>query len=457
MRRLLAAVALAAASAPASAACPDPPGYASLRYEEDYGHLADPACRTGPLDALKHLGLGAPDRFLSFGGELRTRVEHVRRPDFGLDLAEDQVFLQRALLHADLRLGAEARAFVQLGAHFAGGREQGDGPTDENRLDLQQAFVDLSADAAGGRATLRAGRQELSLGSSRLVSVRESPNVRRAFDGARGMWRRGAAGVDAVYLRPVAPGRGAFDDAASDAEELYGLYATLPMRASGPIGADLYYLGYRRERARFARGTGTENRHSFGIRLFGERRGADWDVEAVYQIGSFGAADIAAWTIATDVGHMFEGVPWRPRLGLKVDVASGDGDPGDGRLGTFNALYPKLPYFTEAGLVAPANVVDVHPTVEVAPTPKLILSAGANPLWRHRRADAFYAPPLAPVAALAGGDRYVGTQAEVSAEWRPSRHVEVKAWYVRFFAGDAVERIGGGDVRFVAGSVAFKF
>ena len=32
--------------------------------------------------------------------------------------------------------------------------------------------------------TLRIGRQEMSYGSSRLVSVREGPNVRRSFDGA---------------------------------------------------------------------------------------------------------------------------------------------------------------------------------------------------------------------------------------------------------------------------------
>src|SRR3712207_7967115 len=61
-----------------------------------------------------------------------------------------------------------------LGTAFAAGRAFGDGPTDEDRLDLIQGFVDVSAPVAGGRATLRAGRQEVTLGSSRLEIGRAS-------------------------------------------------------------------------------------------------------------------------------------------------------------------------------------------------------------------------------------------------------------------------------------------
>lgn len=456
MLRLLAA-ALALLGVAEAAACPTTPGYKNLRYEEDYGPLADPRCRKGDPDAFKHLPIGSAGGYLSIGGEARARSEYVSRPDFGLDLAEDGVLLGRALLHADLHLNASVRAFVQAGSYVAVGRADGDLPTDEDRLDLAQGFIDLSADMAGGRATLRGGRQEATFGSARLVATRESPNVRRAFDGARLLWRDGALSVDAFYLQPIALGRGLFDDATDDTQALYGLYATLPGSPKAGLSVDLYYLGYRRDRARFAQGVAAERRHSLGIRLSGARGAADWDVEAVYQFGSFGAADLSAWTIASDLGLTIEAAPGRPRLGLKADVASGDGNLADDRLGTFNALYPKLPYFTEASIVAPANVIDLHPTIAFAPRSTLGVSFGANLLWRHRRADAFYAPPLVPIAALGSRSRYVGTQAEVGAAWQASRHVEVKAWYVHFLAGDAIERIGGSDVDFLATSVALKF
>lgn len=57
---------------------------------------------------------------------------------------------------------------------------------DENRLDLENAFVEFIGDGRNGaRPDVRYGIQELRLGSARLVDVREGPNVRRTFQGTR--------------------------------------------------------------------------------------------------------------------------------------------------------------------------------------------------------------------------------------------------------------------------------
>jgi hypothetical protein len=48
-------------------------------------------------------------------------------------------------------------------------------------------------------------------------------------------------------------------------------------------------------------------------------------------------------------GSTFASVAGSPRLGLKVDGASGDRHPGDGRVETFNPLFPNGYYFTLAG------------------------------------------------------------------------------------------------------------
>ncbi|WP_119419090.1 DUF1427 family protein [Desertibaculum subflavum] len=87
---------------------------------------------------------------------------------------------------ADVRFRDVLRGFVQIGVLEQSGRDGGSGPNDIDHLDVMQASLDLSDGVAGGRATLRGGRQEMSLGSSRLVSVRESPNARHTFDGGRG-------------------------------------------------------------------------------------------------------------------------------------------------------------------------------------------------------------------------------------------------------------------------------
>jgi hypothetical protein len=451
---------LAALLAAAPAAAQERPAFKAHRFDEDWRPLADPARRTHPLDGLKYMPLpGWPGAFLTIGGELRERGEAVRNPDFGLDLPRDRVLLHRALLHLDLHLGPQVRTFVQFGSFLQTGRLGAPGPTDLDRLDLTQGFADLSVPTGDlGRLTLRGGRQEISFGSSRLVSVRESPNVRRAFDGGRAFWTAGSYRLDAFLVRPVALSPGIFDDRSDTTQGFGGLYLTGPVPAVGALRADLYYFGLRRDDSDFLPGTARETRHTLGTRLFGKAAGWDWDVEGAVQSGSFGRDRIRAWTVASDAGFTFAELPLSPRLGLKADIASGDGNPKDRTLGTFNPLYPKLPYFSEAGLVAPANVMDLQPTVTLQLTPSLTLLLGYNSLWRHRRQDAFYAPPLQPVPGTeGGGSRYIGRQLIADLEWQATENISVKAGYVHATPGDTLRKVGGRTVDFGYGSVAYRF
>jgi hypothetical protein len=450
---------------------PEPPPFRALRYEEDYSYLRDPARRMDPLDPLKRIQLGpSPEVWLSLGGEARWRYENLHNPDLGLGQppppGHDDYLLQRLLLHGDLRLGPNLRLFAQFGDFRVTRRRSAISATDDNPFDIVQGFADLALSPGlteGDRLTLRAGRQELSFGSQRLVSVREGPNVRRAFDTARAIWEGGGYRLDAFASRPVELRRDrALDDRSNTEQAFWGAYGTGPVPGlGGLLRADLYYLGLEREDVAFAQGTGTERRHSVGTRLFGAAGGWDWDLEAVYQFGSLRpvAGRISAWTVASDLGFTLGGLPWSPRLGLKADIASGDANPRDGTLGTFNPLFPKLPYFTDASFVIPANLMDLNPNLTLAPAEGVSLQLGWNPLWRHRRADAFYAPPvLEPVAGTAGrGGRTIGQQFYAVAEWQATRNLEIRAFYVRFLAGDVVTQAGGRDADFVGGSVAFKF
>jgi hypothetical protein len=65
--------------------------------------------------------------------------------------------------------------------------------------------------------------------------------------------------------------------------------------------------------------------------------GWDFDYEGLWQFGTFGSADIRAWTVASETGYRFPNVPLKPRFSLKADVSSGD-DPRTNTLGTFNPL-----------------------------------------------------------------------------------------------------------------------
>ncbi|MBY0399169.1 alginate export family protein, partial [Myxococcota bacterium] len=368
----------------------------------------------------------------------------------------DHVALFRAMTHVDLRIADRLRLFAQLGSFAEAGRAGERAPTDLDRVDLLQAFVDVDFEAGRGDLTFRGGRQELSLGSSRLVGVREGANERRTFVGARGIWMAGDARVDALWARPMTVEPGAFDNGVNDDEAIWGVYGS--GRVAGPLVLDLYYLGAERDDAAYAEGVGDERRHSLGLRLSGASSGFDWDVEAVGQVGKVGALDVRAWTLASDFGYAFAKIPLAPRLGLKADVASGDRRSGDGTLGTFNALYPRFPYFSEAILVVPANIIDFNVSLRLHPASSLRLELGWNPVWRYDTSDAVYAAPLSPIAGTANQPgRFTAHQTIVGFVWTPIRSIEVAGQYVHAVPANALREVGGDEVDFGTVSLGFKY
>lgn len=442
------------------AAQPDP--YPKvLRYEEDYRYLADPTKRSDFWDPIKFIPLTASkESYLTIGGEWRERYENFDPPAFGLTgIDHDGFVLHRLLLSGDLHLGEEFRTFVQLGSHFESGRKGLPVSTDDDDLDLQQGFLETKFDLTEvTSAGLRAGRQEIVLGSGRLVTIREGTNVRRSFDGARAMLRSAGYNVDALWAETVELEEGLFDDEPNSDEALWGLYGVLPAPGIESAHLDLYYLGLEREPAFYAAGTADERRHSVGARFWGDAGSFDYNLEALYQFGEFGGREIGAWAASSDIGFTFTDVSWQPRIGLKANAESGDDDLTDDRLGTFNPLFPNHAYFTEAALAAPMNGIDVHPNLTLHPTDELTLRVGWDFFWREDTDDGIYSAALTPIAGTAGGDdRYIGNLVIVHGQWRPDRHLELNAEYTHFEVGGTVKQAGGRDVDYVMFSAAYKF
>lgn len=435
---------------------------AKLRFEDDDRCFGDPEKRNAFPGAMKRIPLDRDEQvFLSLGGEVRQRYEYTRDPLFGADPQDDAgVWLQRYTLHGDLRLGPYLRVFGQFSSALEAGRAGGLSPVDRNELALQNAFVDLNL-PLGPEAdlALRGGRQELQFGSGRLVDVREGPNVRRTFDAARATLELPGWRLDALAARPRLPRPGAFDDEADDDQALWGVYAV-----GGedwlPFGAlDLYYLGFENDAGAFAQGTARERRHSIGARSHGTARGWDWNWEAIYQFGSFGDGGISAWTLASDTGFTFENRPWRPRIALSANIASGDGDPADADLGTFNPLFPRGNYFSEAAVLGPRNFFNLHPFVTVRPTEAWSLTADMNFFWRLDTNDGVYAPAGQLVRGPSGSDeRFVGSAFSLTSEYALTENWSFTAIYTHFFAGQFIRETGPSeDIDFFELTLQFKF
>lgn len=435
---------------------------AKLRFDDEYGCFRDSENRDDFPGAIKFIPLDQDEQILfSLGAEIRQRYEYTHDPLFGADPQDEAgVWLQRFTLHGDLHLGSHVRVFGQLASALELGRKGGPSPVDENKLALQNAFVDLQIPlGADAGLTLRGGRQELQLGSGRLVDAREGPNVRRTFDAARATFELPGWRVVALAARPQRPRPGVFDDEANDDQALWGVYA-VGGKHWVPFGAiDLYYLGFEDNVGAYAQGTARERRHSIGARFHGEERGWDWNWEAIYQFGSFGEGDISAWTIASETGFTFEHRPWRPRIALSANVASGDGDPADADLGTFNPLFPRGNYFSQAAVLGPRNFFNIHSFVTVRPTATWSLTADMNFFWRLDVDDGVYAPAGQLIREPSGSDeRYVGSAFSLTSEYALAANLSLTAIYTHFFAGDFIRATGpSDDIDFVELTLQFKF
>ena len=440
------------------------PGYApkTFRWDEDYSWLADRPHTSLDLPlALKHLPLDSDGNVAaSFGGEYRIRVDSYERPDFGArDAPSFTSRQQRFLAHADLRLGPDLRAFVQLGAATEQGREPGPRPGDRSHIDLSQAFVDLGWGVAGERARLRLGRQELALG--RYVAVREVTNLRRTFDGVRLDETVSDWSLDVVAARATRNEPGAFDDSADRDDDLMSVIAEQVMPFDGFKG-DVAVLQHDNRAAHYGGGTGVERRCTVGARAFGNHGDWDLDAQASYQFGDYTPTGqrtlrISAWGAAFEGGRTL-GLAWKPRMAIRVDVASGDSNSQDRRLGTFDLPYPNLAYLSDAGLFAPRNVHDLQPFVSISPVAGLGIVAGTQFLWRDSTADAVYSPLDTPVVRAGGSRRYVGTQPYLRINWQINPLTTLLAGVVRAIPGGALKEVGGGrtlDYLFMSFDVQF--
>lgn len=446
----------AAAEEP-SPGCERPPLKPS-RQDEDHAFLSNPECRTGFWDPLKYIRLTRdPAKYLSLGADLRERFESFGNRDWGRG-PSDAALLHRLMVHGDLHWGAPLRLFVQLTSNFAMGRAGGPGPVDEDQLDLHQAFVDVRLEPPRpGPLTIRVGRQEIDYEGARLISVREGANVRLSFDAVRLMQHVGQARVDVFAAAPVETDFGVFDDGWIPGQALYGAYASAPT-STGSLAVDLFYFGFDRRDAVFDQGTAHESRHSFGVRLFGETTTWDYDVELVYQLGTFGAGRIDAWTVASDAGFALREIVLAPRLGIQLNATSGDRDLADAELQTFNPLFPKASYFTDANLIGPLNHIDVHPTLTVHPTDTLSIELHYDAFFRESRADGVYRPSGALIASgQTSRARSIGSELALRSRWQADRHATVVASYSHFFAGPFLRNAGlGGDVDFFALWITYR-
>lgn len=437
-----------------------PPRLKPMRYEEDWSVLRDPARRGDFFDPLKYIPLDdAGDSYLTLGGNFRAQMEFYDQQDFGTGPSRDTYLLVRGYPFADLHLGRMVRVFVMPKAAYALDTQNDPYPSQQNSVDLHQAFVDLAWDSSAGTLTLRPGRQEFLYGSGRLLDDRSGPNSKQTYDAVRLIYERAdGLRVDVLYSRPVQARSFGFDDRSSEDFRVWGAYGHIPTGASS--GIEPYLLGIERRQATFDEGAGNARRHAVGARFFSAPGdGLEWNVEPIYEFGEFEDGRIRAWGIYTDTGWTFASLPWKPRIGSRADVLSGDRDHGDGDVGTFDSFLPRGILHGEAGSFGPSNLIAITPELQLQPLPPFYFSVRWTFYWRQSLEDGIYTLNLGLYAPGRPSDeRFIAHELSVTGDYYLGRHVILSSVLSFTKAGPFLRDSGyTEDQTFVSATVTVKF
>jgi Alginate export len=433
--------------------------------DADWTYYCDPSHRVEALDQLKCIG-GKTDskRQVSISGEVRMRGEYFDHIKLGEASPSSGYLLQRYILNTDVVLGDRVRLFTSLESGLEDGRVGGPRPSvDEDRLFFHEGFLQLRSGRERPLVDLRIGRHELNLGSGRLISSRDLPNVQQNFDGVRVLVSPASWQVNFLALKYSESNHGIFDDYPDPAFSVWGIYATRHGHRDEATTLDIYYLGIDHKVATFQAGSGREQRESVGVRLAGTRGHWDHDSETVFQFGTFAYRPIRAWTVTSNSGYTIRSRPRQEidyRLGLDGGIASGNHNPTEGTFGTFNALFPKGAYFGEANFIGPYNIQDIRPSLRVTmPQRRIVIWPNAEMLWRQSREDGIYSIPGVLVQAGNAADAlYIGFQADLNVQWEQNRHFTWAVDGAHFFSGAFLRQTTSGkSVNFFAPSVSYRF
>ena len=163
---------------------------------QDWSFLRDPSLRVDPFDRLKFIPLNqSGTNYVTLSVENRTEFQYLKNNAWGAGPQDLTGYVfERLMPSADLHLGNHARILVTLAFDDVGDKKAGPRPViDKDVADGHEGFVEFGGnlhDRHPGWDVIL-GRQEVSLGTGRLLDNNEGVNVRSAFDGIRlGMTNR---------------------------------------------------------------------------------------------------------------------------------------------------------------------------------------------------------------------------------------------------------------------------
>jgi predicted porin len=315
-------------------------------------------------------------------------------------------------------------------------------------FDLRQLWFEVGNEKKG--ASLKVGRQQLLYGDQRLLGPLEWNNLGRAWDAAKFHYQGSDWWVDAFvssFVRFDPDGFNKsdwFDNGPMDKSEiLSGIYFSTT--ALGFQTTDLYAFHMSQDTA-----AGNTSFLSLGTRWKSTPgKFGPWDYlgEFVGQTGEVAGKDLTAFAGHTEVGYTFKH-DWKPRLAVDYSYGTGDSNATDGKVGTFQNLYPTNHlYYGYLDAFSWQNISNIDVSFKLQPTTKLTLRADFHAFWLATTNDAWYrANGVSTVRPITpGASKQAATEVDFTATYAATKNLNFLVGYSHLFAGDYLAATGAAD------------
>ncbi len=403
-------------------------------------------------------------------------------------ITDDNWFLQRARIGMKLNLTDWVRVYAQAQDSREINSDRPDTPglfaaEGDDAFDLRQGWVEIG-NSKEFPLTLKIGRQLLSYGDERLIGAFDWNNIGRTFDAVKLRWEDKAWSLDAFSGTVVVPERGScnqsdfFNGTETDRGQiLSGLYFSTT--ATGPQVTDLYVLHLHEETsAKYQPNPlGNTNFITLGLRVKSKPGafahtasneglskdgksvvppaapkpvGFDYEGEFAFQKGDVRGLDLTAFAAHAGVGYTFD-IGMLPRLGVAYNFGSGDDNPTDEDIQTFQNLFPtNHKFYGQMDAFSWQNMHDLEFSVKAVPCKAVTVKAEYHAFWLASTDDVWYRAngatavrPLSPVSRAA--DNFAGSEVDLTVTWNVNKHLQVEGGYSHFFAGSYLGDTGASD------------
>jgi hypothetical protein len=358
-------------------------------------------------------------------------------------LNEDTYLLSRLRFQAGIRPASWLEFFVQGQDSRVAGLDV-DISRLTDRFDFRQAHVYLGTNRMG----LRAGRVEMAYGDERLIGASNWSNTSRSFDAVR-FELVAAGGRTDIFASSVVQIDPVHFNERKRGEALYGIYSafdTFPR-----IGdLDAYFLAKMVDYAEDDSGVIGELR----VYTSGFRMAPKWDrdigklevsLEAAKQWGRKVEKDLSSWAGYGIVEFTPRDWPLRPRFSAEYSYASGDSGRDDGKVETFDQLYPtNHSKYGIVDMVGWRNIKDLRFGVDVEPLPRLEIAFDYHSFWLASRHDHLYdSGGCIVVRAPEGGaeDGHVGREVDITGRFALTKRLSLGAGFGYLFPGPFLEAV----------------